>query len=103
MNLFILITIGLVGFTIFLVIALFCVHQIAKRLRSGIHKIWPITLSLLTMSSTQIGKVEPWEEIAIFTIIHAIVWWRFEYWQLGTESPIFGKEAENAARMRETA
>ena len=93
----------------------FAVHQIAKRMKPGTHKIWPIGIVFLyvplltagtALNANNFGSSTA-QMMAFVNFIPgilpiAIVWWRFEYWDLSSESPVFGREAaERHARHKQ--
>nr|WP_070958604.1 hypothetical protein [Hyphomonas sp. Mor2] len=95
-----------------LAVQVFTVHQIAKRMRPGTHKIWPIGIVFLyvpllaasAVFSSNETNASSVQVLAFINLVPAIVpiaviWWRFDYWDLSSETPVFGREAaERRAR-----
>ena len=84
----------------------FAVHQIAKRMKPGTHKIWPIGIVFLyvplltagtALNANNFGSSTA-QMLALVNLIPgiipiAVIWWRFDYWDLSSERPVFGREA----------
>ena len=95
LSLFILI--WLLGFFASLVYA---VHQIAKRMKPEVHKSWPIGIVylglFLAFSPQIVGNDRTTENalvhLGLIFVGAAITWWRYEYWQVGSERLVFGRK-----------
>ncbi len=84
-------------------VSAYLTHHIAKRMKNGIYKVWPIGLSFAVfIAVSRISASDLFWSAIVMLIAHAIVWWRYEIWQLDAERHRIGREARFLQSRRRT-